>query len=113
VKLHAPAPLAVVVPARTPSTYTETVAFASAVPLTVGVVSFVKLPSAGALTTGAEGAVVSTVNVLVFEFPETFPAASVAVARAVWLPSASAEAGVKLQAPAPLVVVVPASTPST
>ena len=56
---------------------------------------------------------VSTVNVLVFEFTETFPAASVAVACTEWLAADSAVEGVNVHAPEPLAVVVPARTPST
>ena len=41
VKIHTPRPLATVVPIATPSTRTVTVAFASAVPLSVGVASLV------------------------------------------------------------------------
>ena len=86
--------------------------FASAVPVTVGVLSFVRLPSAGVITTGATGGVVSTVKVLVAESTLVLPSASVAVALTVWAPSLSDEAEVKDQLPAPLAVVVPADEPS-
>src|SRR5690606_10210333 len=69
-------------------------------------------PSAGAVTTGAAGATESTVNVLVFEIGPVFPAASVAVADTVCAPSASAVAGVKVQAPEPSASVVPTTAPS-
>ena len=67
VKLQLPLASAVVVPTAVPSTITVTVLPASAVPLYVGVVSFVVEPFAGVVTTGAAGAVVSTMNVFVFE----------------------------------------------
>ena len=72
-----------VVPVATPSMKTATVELASAVPETEGVLLAVVEPFAGAITTGAEGGVVSTVKVLVFEFTDTLPTASVAVARTV------------------------------
>ena len=86
--------------------------FASAVPVTVGVVSLVLLASAGVESTGAAGGVVSTVKVLVAESTLVLPAASVAVALTECDPSLSDEAEVKVQLPAPLAVVVPADEPS-
>ena len=85
---------------------------ASAVPVTVGVVSLVLLASAGVESTGAVGGVVSTVKVLVAESTLVLPAASVAVALTECDPSLSDEAEVKVQLPAPLVVVVPTDEPS-
>ena len=65
-------------------------AFASAVPLIVGVVSVVVVPFVGTwMTTGAGGAVVSMVKVLALESVETLPATSVARARTVCEPTAS------------------------
>ncbi len=53
-------------------------------------------PAAGTSTTGAAGAVVSTLKVLVFDTGETLPAASVARAFTVWLPCVSACAAVSV-----------------
>jgi hypothetical protein len=63
----------------TPSTSTVTVLLASAVPEMAGVVE-VLAPLAGPVMTGAPGATVSTVKVVVLEAPEVLPAASVALA---------------------------------
>ena len=71
--LHVP-PVAVVV-YTAPSTVTDTVLPASAVPVIVGVVSAV----VNAVTVGATGAVVSIVNVPV-PATDVFPKASAAVA---------------------------------
>ena len=64
-------------------------------------------PLAGVTTTGAAGGVVSTVKVFVLDAGPVLPTGSVAVARTVCAPSASAVVGVKLQAPEALAVVVP------
>ena len=57
--------------------------------------------------TGLSGAVASTVRVISVEAPETFPAASVAVAVTEWTPSASAVDGVKVHAPVVKAFVIP------
>ena len=113
VKVQLPEPLAVVVPTETPSMNTVTVALASAVPVMEGVVVATREPLAGLETTGAAGAVVSTVKVLVAELIDTLPTASVAAATTVWLPSLSDTSAAKDQAPAPLVIAVPMRKPST
>ena len=64
------------------------------------------------LTTGAAGAVVSTVIASGGEATLTLPTASVAVTVMVWLPSASGAPGVKVQLPKASATVVP-STPPT
>ncbi len=76
------------VPTTAPSTETVTVLPASAVPLIAGVGLLIEAPFAGALTTGAAGAVVSTVKGTAAELGEVLPAASVAVALALCAPSA-------------------------
>jgi hypothetical protein len=102
-----------VVPSGVPSMLTVTVLFASAVPEIVGVVSFVDDPSAGVTTTGAGGAAVSTVNVLVFDTGEVLPAVSVAVAFTACAPSGSGVGVVRVQLPDPsAIVVVPSGVPS-
>ena len=63
-----------------PSAKTSTVLLASAVPLIVGVVSLVVVPSAGLVMTGAAGAVVSMVTSTPADGTLSFPASSVAVA---------------------------------
>ena len=94
--LHAPAPSATFVPSTVvPSvSYSVTVALASApVPVTVGVVSLVRLSvvfkpkSEAASRSGAESAE-TTVSILIARVPaaETLPAASVAVALSVSAP---------------------------
>ena len=79
VKLQLPEPFAIVVPIDTPPSYTVTVAFASAVPLKVGVVLLVRLsldevPLSDALSKsgvdGAEGAEASIVTVKPLEATE-------------------------------------------
>ena len=55
----------------------------------------------------------STMKLLVLELGLVLPATSIAVARTVWGPSASGAAGVRLQVPAAVAVVVPTDTPST
>lgn len=59
--------MATVVPIETPSTKTVTVDKGSAVPMMVGVVSAVVELFAGVVTTGAPGAWVSMVKVLVLD----------------------------------------------
>ncbi len=82
-----------------------TVLLASAVPVSVGVASLVlppevSTPVTGATssvtlaTTGVAGAAVSTVSVNAEVAVLTLPAASVAVAVRLWLPSARAVVGV-------------------
>ena len=82
-----------------PSTRTPTVAPASAVPLIVGVVSLVTLPSAGTRMTGAAGAVASTVKVTGALAGDGLPAASVATAVAVCEPSVRGVVGVTENVP--------------
>ena len=113
VKLQSPEPSAVVLPSAITPSYTVTVLLASAVPLIVGVVSEVCVPSAGVTITGAAGAIESIVTSTWFDAPLTLPAASVAVAVKLCAPSASGAAGVKVQSPDPSAVVVPSAvTPS-
>ncbi|MNV22811.1 hypothetical protein D3C71_1138030 [compost metagenome] len=99
----------------------RTVALASAVPFSVGVVSLVGLPLiTGPVTeptssttdeiTGAVGAVASTLTTKAAVGPLVFPAASVAVMVSGCSPSLSAGVGVKDHAP-PVAVTVPISTP--
>src|SRR5262245_40683078 len=61
-QLNAPPAAATAVQTTVASTLTVTVLPASAVPEYVGVVAFVTLPAVGAVTVGAGGAPVSTVN---------------------------------------------------
>jgi hypothetical protein len=56
------------------------VAFASEVPVMVGVLSFVRLPVVGEVITGAVGMAVSMVSVIAVDGALWFSAASVAVA---------------------------------
>ena len=67
----------VVIPVVEPSTNKVTVLPASAVPLIVGVVSFVVAPDVD--ITGASGAVVSIVNETASDADDVFPAVSVAL----------------------------------
>ena len=67
----------VVIPVVEPSTNKVTVLPASAVPLIVGVVSFVVAPDVD--ITGASGAVVSIVNETASDTVDVFPAVSVAL----------------------------------
>jgi hypothetical protein len=98
--LQSPLPSAVEV-YTVPFTVTDTVLPASAVPVTVGVVSAVVRSS----TVGATGAVVSIVKVPV-PSSEVFPKASVAVAVTVYVPSDKAVVTPILQFPLPSVVPV-------
>ena len=67
----------VVIPVVEPSTNKVTVLPGSAVPLIVGVVSFVVAPDVD--ITGASGAVVSIVNETASDAVDVFPAVSVAL----------------------------------
>ena len=67
----------VVIPVVEPSTNKVTVLPASAVPLTVGVVSFVVAPDVDIV--GLPGAVVSIVNATASDAVDIFPAVSVAL----------------------------------
>ena len=118
VKLHTPRPLATVVPISTPSTRRLIVAFASAVPLSVGVASLVVpftsiapvCPGISFTTckiTGAPGAVPSTLIVHVFDIPLGLPAGSVAFAVSTQVPSVSGVGGVKLHWPEEGTTTVP------
>ena len=77
-----------VLPTTLPSIKMFTVLPGSAVPLTGGSGLFVTEPSAGLITTGAGGAVVSTTQVKVAGVVSTLPAASIARTSKVWVPSA-------------------------
>ena len=73
----------------------------------------VKVPLPGNASTGATGAVVSMVKVLVALGSEELLAASVAMALTVWVPGSSAGTGVQVQAPPALVTTVHTKVPST
>ncbi|NKA72185.1 hypothetical protein GO284_01111 [Ralstonia solanacearum] len=105
VKDQLPEASAVVVPSSVVPSRMLMVLLASAVPASVGVGSFVLPPevsvpvtgataSVTALMTGVAGAAVSTVRVNAEVAALTLPAASVAVAVRLWLPSVSAVVGV-------------------
>ena len=87
VKLHVPLAATVVDPRRTAPSYSETVELASAVPVSVGVTTLVRLSPARPVSDsgestaigGAEGAVVSIVMASGAETTDVLPAASVAV----------------------------------
>src|SRR5918998_257113 len=111
--VQVPSGATVAVPTTTPSTVTVTVAPGSPVPVIVGVLSAVISPSVGEVTTGASGAVASTVNVLVGDAGDVLPAASVCVADTVCSPSASGSVSARLQVPSGCTVVVPTTAPST
>ena len=98
VRLQAPVALAGVVPTATPSTKTVTVLFGSPCRCRPACCRWLEL-SVGAVTAGAGGAVVSTVNVFVLESGLVLPTGSMAVAFTVCWPSASAVASVRLQFP--------------
>jgi hypothetical protein len=72
---------------------TSTVDPVSPVPVMVGVASGTAAPAAGAVMTGAAGAVLSTVNVTGALAGETLPATSVWVAVTVCAPSTNVDAG--------------------
>jgi len=84
---------------------------ASAAPLKVGVLSLVVFPSVGLEISGAAGAEVSTVTLIVVEIDEMLPAASVALAVIECVPSLKALLGVKLQSPEPSAAIVPSELP--
>jgi len=97
-QLNAPPADAVVVQTRVAPSYTRTVEPDSAVPVTVGVAVVREPPAVGAEITGAAGAVVSTVKV-VLDAAETLPAASAWVTDQVCEPAPRATAAEQLQAP--------------
>ncbi len=108
VKVQLPEASAVVVPSSVVPSKTLMVLLASAVPVSVGVASLVLPPAVMApitgatlsvmvLMTGVAGAAVSTVSANAELVALTLPVASVAVAVRLWLPSASAMIGVKVQ----------------
>lgn len=80
VQLHAPLEAAVVTQMDVPPSTTVTTLPASAVPLMVGVVSFVIPPDAGLLTVGAFGTVVSTVTITGVDVGLVLPAMSICIA---------------------------------
>jgi hypothetical protein len=82
-----------------PPSTTVTVAPASPEPVIVGVLSFVVEPLAGAVMAGADGAVVSTVNVTGADAGDVLPAGSVCVAVIVCEPSLNGADGTQLQPP--------------
>ena len=98
-------------PAVALSITTVTVALASAVPEMAGVAVATVVPLAGAVTTGARGALASIVKLLVFDAGEILPAASVAVAESAYVPSVIV-AAIRLQLPLPSAVVVPTGVES-
>lgn len=98
VQLKLPWLSATAVHSGTPFSPTVTVTPGSAVPMTGGLLLPVKAPGAGAVTTGAAGGTVSTVNGRGVA-GLVLPAASVAVALAVCGPSTSGSAGVQFQLP--------------
>ena len=87
-KVQAPEPSVVAVPATAPSMVTATVEPASAAPEIVGVLSAVAEPLTGAAIVGAAGGIRSTVKVFVALSGDRFPAGSLADARTVCEPSA-------------------------
>jgi hypothetical protein len=94
-----------------PSRKRVRVLLASAVPLRVGRRVPTAAPKAGCVTTGADGEVTSTVKEMEAESALVLPAASVAAALTLWLPSARLVEST-LQEP-PVAVVVPTRTVST
>jgi hypothetical protein len=88
--LHAPPPLAVVVPRDAAPSKTSTVAAASAVPERVTFPVLFALPSAGLVIAGAPGGVTSTVHVRLAGVRSVLPAGSVARTSKVCRPSARA-----------------------
>ena len=110
VQLQLPLASAVAVQTGAPPSVTFTVLPGSAVPLIVGSVLDVVLLAAGEVTTGAVGAVVSTVNVRVGEV-RLPPPESVTVAAMVCGPLLSALLGVQFQLPLASAVVLHNVTP--
>ena len=109
VQLHAPLALATAVQTGTPFSVTLTVLPGSAVPLTVGVLSFVLPLAAGAVTVGAVGAVLSTPKVT--GGVVVVPLGLLMVATTVVGPWGNGVAGVQLQLPLALIVVVHTAVP--
>src|SRR5690606_26111236 len=112
VKVQSPLPSAVVVPCESPSLNSSTVLSASAVPLIVGVASLLTFPSLGLVILGALGAVVSILIVVANESALVLPAASVALAVMLCVPSDHALVGVNVHSPLPSAIVVPCESPS-
>src|SRR5580765_226412 len=109
---HVPPSATVAVPiVAPPAAVTVTVAPGSPVPPMVGVLSFVDDPSAGAVITGAVGALVSTVKVTGADGGETFPAGSGWVAVSVVVPCGSGVVGVTNHVPPASTVAVPMVAP--
>lgn len=113
VSVQLPAASAVVVPMSVVPSYSVTVALASAVPDTTGVVLEVMLSvfddpvSDEAARSGVDGMAGATVSIEMVDDDEAvFPAASVATALSVNAPSVSAVAGVKVHAPEALAITV-------
>src|SRR5205085_1243572 len=115
VMLQLPLPSAVRSEERRAGSDSVTVLFASAVPVTVGVVALVRLSvldvpeSDPAVSSGVEGAVGAAVSIVTDRLAEAalvLPAASVALAVIVWLPEDSVEV-VMLQLPLPSTVPLP------
>ena len=102
----APLVLAVVVPKAEESIKSATLELASALPVIVGVESFV-IEEEVAKEVGASGTDVSMVMEIAADFVETLPAESVEVALIEYSPSEIAEEGVKEKAPLVFAVVVP------
>ena len=105
-----------VVPNGLPLSNSSTVLFASAVPVNVGVVSFVRLSlldvpvsesAARSGTDGAAGADVSMAIDMLGDAASAFPAASNAFAVTEYVPSETSEPSVKTQFPLLSAVVVP------
>ena len=100
VKLQAPAPLAVALPSSVGAVIDLDRGLASAVPVSVRVLSLVMPSPATPLSVeneamlGATGAAVSMVTLSAVEAAPVLPAASVAVAVRLWAPLASAAGGI-------------------
>jgi hypothetical protein len=103
--VQVPPAVAVTVQMVVAPSVTVTVELASAVPEGVCAATFVFVPFAGTLMTGAAGAVVSTVKVSVAA-DEVLPAASLAVAESVCEPCENVVAVGHVQAPPELAVTV-------
>src|SRR5690606_8023991 len=112
INVQSPFSSVVVVPCDWPSLNTSTTLSASAVPLIVGVVSALTLPSLGLTMLGALGAVASIVIVVITDSSLVLPAASVALSVILYVPSDHAPVTVNVQSPFPSAVVVPWESPS-
>src|SRR5690606_9164274 len=112
VNVQSPFPSAMVVPCESPSLNTSTVLFASAVPLIVGVPSAFTVPSLGFVMLGTGGAVGSVVIVVTTDSTLVLPAASVAFAVILYVPSDHAPVTVNVQSPFSSAVIVPWESPS-